>query len=41
MTGLDELYEVLEAPDGDIEVKVLRGNEERQLKVSLGGPTEG
>lgn len=35
--GVDELHEVLESAGAELELKVLRGTEPRQLKVSLAG----
>ncbi len=37
VTGADELYEVLDSAGAEFEVKLLRGTEERQVKVQLGG----
>jgi serine protease Do len=37
VAGVDQLYEALDAAGSELDLKVLRGTEERSLKIALGG----
>lgn len=39
--GVDELHEVLETAGPELELKVLRGTEQHQIKIDLGGGSSG